>query len=193
MPNLIVIFGPPASGKAAVGHALAKLIGYRFFHNHLTADPAAALFGWGTERFGRAVDAIREILFREVAGDDSVSGVIFTFVWGLELPEDTEMMEKVAAMFTESGGAVHFIELRAALQARIQREGTPFRVSLKSSQRDVEAARIRQVELDAKYRMNTEGKLSLNFPHLIIDTEAHKPEQAARKILKFIGGSTNSE
>ena len=27
MPNLVVIFGPPASGKAAVGHELSELIG----------------------------------------------------------------------------------------------------------------------------------------------------------------------
>jgi hypothetical protein len=89
MPNLLVIFGPPASGKAAVGHELARLTGYRFFHNHLTADPAAALFGWGGERFGRMVDTLRDVLFREAASDPSIAGVIFTFVWGLNLPDDT--------------------------------------------------------------------------------------------------------
>jgi hypothetical protein len=67
MPNLVVIFGPPASGKATIGHILAQQLGYKFFHNHLTANPVAALFGWATPRFGRVVDRVRELLFREAA------------------------------------------------------------------------------------------------------------------------------
>lgn len=74
MPNLVILFGPPASGKAAIGNELAALTGYRFFHNHLTADPAAALFGWGTERFSAMVDATRELLFREAARDSTIPG-----------------------------------------------------------------------------------------------------------------------
>jgi hypothetical protein len=54
MTDLIVIIGPPAAGKAAVGHELAKVTGFRFFHNHMTAEPVAALFGWGTDRFREA-------------------------------------------------------------------------------------------------------------------------------------------
>ena len=38
MPNLVVLFGPPASGKVAIGDELATLTGCRFFHNHLTVD-----------------------------------------------------------------------------------------------------------------------------------------------------------
>ena len=81
MPNLVVLFGPPASGKAAVGHELARLAGYRFFHNHLTVDPVAALFGWENERFPRTLERVRDVLFEEVASDDSIAGVVFTFVW----------------------------------------------------------------------------------------------------------------
>jgi deoxyadenosine/deoxycytidine kinase len=50
MPDLIVIFGPPAAGKAAIGHLLAERLGYRFFHNHLTADPVVPHFERCIER-----------------------------------------------------------------------------------------------------------------------------------------------
>lgn len=182
MPNLVVIFGPPAAGKAAVGHELAALTGYRFFHNHLTADPAAALFGWGGERFARTVDAIRDVLFREAASDSSISGVIFTFVWGINLPDDTALMKKLSALFADGGGQVLFVELLASLETRIAREGTEFRIGLKPAQRDVEAARARQVEFDGKYVFNTDGWLPLDYPHIVIDTEALSPVDAAQKI-----------
>ena len=182
MPNLIVIFGPPACGKAAVGHELAVLTGYRFFHNHLTADPAAALFGWGGEKFGRVADALRDLLFREAARDASIPGVIFTFVWALDLPEDTASMARYASHFGSAGGQVFFVELQASLQTRINRAGTPFRVALKPAQRDVEAARARQLAFDAKFRMNTDGGLPLDWPHLVLDTENLGPTDAARRI-----------
>jgi hypothetical protein len=182
MPNFVVLFGPPASGKAAIGHELAALTGYRFFHNHLTADPAAALFGWGTERFSAMVDATRDLLFREAARDPTIPGVIFTFVWGLDLADDTDLMRKTASLFETFGGKVFFVELLASLEARMSREGTPFRVQLKPSQRDVEAARARQIEMDAKYRMNTGGTLPLAYPHLVLDTEQMDPVAAAKAI-----------
>jgi hypothetical protein len=182
MPNLLVIFGPPASGKAAVGHELALLTGYRFFHNHLTTDPAAALFGWGGERFGRMVDTLRDVLFREAVSDPSIAGVIFTFAWGLNLPDDTAFIDRVACLFSASGGQVFFAELRASLEARIAREGTPFRVALKPELRDAEAARARQLDYEGKYVMNTSGALQLNYPHVVLDTEAMTPAAAANKI-----------
>jgi cytidylate kinase len=179
MPNLVVIFGPPASGKAAVGDALSSITGYRFFHNHLTTDAAAAIFGWDNERFPRVVLELRELLFREAAADPSIPGVIFTFVWGLNVAEDHQLMERVTSLFAGAGGQVLFVELLASLEARLAREGTPFRVGLKPAHRDVEAARARQVETAARYRMNTGGKLPLDYPHLIVDTEALAPEEAA--------------
>jgi hypothetical protein len=182
MPNFVVLFGPPASGKAAIGHELAALTGYRFFHNHLTADPAAALFGWGTERFSAMVDATRDLLFREAARDSTIPGIIFTFVWGLDLEGDTALMQKTASLFKATGGKVFFVELLAALETRISREGTPFRLQLKPSQRNVEAARARQIEIDAKYRMNTGGTLPLAYPHLVLDTERMTPADAAKEI-----------
>ena len=187
MPNLVVLFGPPASGKAAIGHELARLTGYRFFHNHLTADPSAALFGWGTERFRSVVNSVRQLLLTEAASDPSIPGVIFTYVWALDDPNEAETMEQYARLFEAEGGRSYFVELLARLETRTEREGTPFRMALKPAQRDVEAARARQVEVEGRYRMNTNGKFPLGYPHVIIDTEQHRPEAAARVVQELLG------
>lgn len=187
MPNLVVLFGPPASGKSAVGHVLAQRLGYRFFHNHLTADPVAALFGWGTPRFGSVVDRVRDLLFREAAADASVPGVVFTFVWAIDNPGHADFAQRTARLFEDQGGRAFFVELRASLQARIEREGTPFRAKLKPNQGDVEAARTRQVEFDKLHRMNTDGVLPIARPHLVVDTEAMEPDAAAQQIQEAFG------
>lgn len=187
MPNLVVIFGPPASGKAAIGHVLAERLGYRFFHNHLTANPVAALFGWVTPQFGKVVDEVREVLFRRAANDPSIPGIVFTFVWGFDLPEDTAMMERVKALFESHGGKVFFVELLASLEARLAREGTPFRARMKPNQDDVEAARARQREFAARHQMNTNGPLPIAHPHIVIDTEAFEPADAAAEIQRLLG------
>lgn len=184
MSNLIIIFGPPASGKAAIGHELAARTGYRFFHNHLTADPVAALFGYGTPRFGPLVDAIRDVLFREAAADSSINGVVFTFVWDLDQPADRAFVSRTAQMFKDAGGETYLVELHASLQTRIEREGTPFRLALKPAQRDVDAARARQVDIAARYRMNTRQEEAQPWPHMRIDTESVSPEAAASHIMQ---------
>ena len=184
MPNLIVLFGPPAVGKAAVGHELSRLLGYRFFHNHLTADPAAALFGWGGAQFGRMVRATREILLKEASADKSIPGVIFTYVWDLEDPDKTATMSAYASLFEMAGGKAFFVELIAPLETRLEREGTPFRLNLKPAQRDVGAARARQKEMAARYKMNTEGAPPIEYPFIAVDTLDHQPKAAAELVIR---------
>ena len=186
MPNLVVIFGPPAVGKAAIGHELAALTGYRIFHNHLTADPAAALFGWGGAQFGRMVDTIRDVLLEEAAADVSIPGVIFTYVWDLCSEGESATMARYAALFERHGGKASFVELTASLGARIGREGLAFRAGLKPAQRDVAAAKTRQVDMVARYRMNSDGQLPIAYRHFTLSTEDDEPKAAAGVIFKAL-------
>jgi len=187
MQRLIVLFGPPASGKAAVGHELAGLLGYRFFHNHLTAEPVAALFGWGTPKFGAVLEAVRDVLFRHALADASIPGIVFTLVWALDRPEQTAQVQALIALFESHGWAVDLVELVASLDTRIAREGTPFRVKFKPSLGDVEAARQRQRDSAAIHQMNSGGTLPIARSHVVIDTEACDPPQAARQIRASLG------
>ena len=187
MQRLLILFGPPAAGKAAVGHELAGQLGYRFFHNHLTADPVAALFGWGTPRFGAVLEEVRDVLFRHALADDSIPGIVFTIVWALDQPGQTASVEALIALSESLGWAVDLVELLASLDTRIAREGTPFRVKWKPNQGDVEAARQRQRDSAATYRLNSGGTLPIARSHVMIDTETCQPADAATQIRQRLG------
>jgi len=169
MSVLIVIFGPPAVGKAAVGYELAKITGYRLFHNHLTADPVAALVGYESDRFRPLADQIRLQLFA-AAVDEGLDGVIFTFGWDLDTPSDRAFIDQARSIFESNGGATYFVELVADLQTRLSREGTPLRLALKPTKRDVEAARSYLREIEGQYKLNSNGDFFYPDRHLVLDT-----------------------
>lgn len=187
MPDLIVIVGPPASGKAAIGHELARLTGFRLFHNHLTADAAASLFGWGTPLYFESTAEMRTSLLTRALSEPDSPSVIFTFVWAFELAEDHRFMAEIAALFTSRGKQVFYVELLAGLQARLAREGSAFRVATKPAKRDVEAARRLQHDFAARFTMNSSGAFPLPGRHIVIDTEAQAPEASARLICERFG------
>jgi hypothetical protein len=180
VPDLIVSFGPPAAGKAAVGHELAKLTGFRFFHNHMTAEPVAALFGWGTESFAKLADQLRITLFTEAIAQPNMPNSTFTFVWALDLEGDWEFIKKVVALFEANGGKVFFVELVASLPARLQREGTPLRLSLKPSKHNVQSARALLVE--GKYKLNSTNDFPYPEHHLVLNIEQCSALECAQRI-----------
>ena len=180
MPDLIVIFGPPAVGKAAVGHELAKLTGFRFFHNHMTAEPVAALFGWGAAP--GLVSHLRLTLFTAALAQPNMPSIIFTFVWALDLAGDGELIRKVVTLFEASGGQVFFVELVASLPARLEREGTPLRLALKPSKHNVQSARALLVEFEGKHRLNSTNDFPYPEHHLVLNTEQYSPLECAQRI-----------
>lgn len=187
MSNLIVIIGPPASGKAAVGLALSQLTGFRFFHNHMTAEPATALFGWGTEAYGEAAAEMRLSLLEKALTQANMPSIVFTFVWAFDLSEDSHFISKLIELFESKGQRVFFVELTASLQARVAREGTPLRLSLKPAKHDVERAKALHLEADGKYRMNSRGDFPYPQGHLVIDTECQSPLESAELIIRHFG------
>ena len=182
MPQLVIIFGPPAVGKAAVGHALAALTGFRLFHNHLTAEPVAALFEWGSERFNRLVDELRLRLLGEASKDPQLPGVIFTLVWDLQNTAESLFVEKIKAQFEASGGNVYFVELHANINVRLSREGTPLRLRLKPAKRDIATARQLIVDTEGKYKLNSDGDFYISKHYLKLNTEHISAGQNAARI-----------
>jgi hypothetical protein len=187
MSDLIVIIGPPASGKAAVGFSLSQLTGFRFFHNHMTAEPVAALFGWGTELYGEVAAELRLSLFSKALAQPDTSSIIFTFVWGFDIPDDNRFMAQLVGLFESKGRRVFFVELIAGVEVRIAREGTPLRLSLKPSKQNVEFSRSLHVGLDSKYRMNSRNDFPYPARHIIIDTEKQPPAESALLICRHFG------
>ena len=93
-PTLLIVTGPPAVGKMAVGHEIATRTGLRLFHNHLAIEPVLRLFDFGTPPFHRLVEGFRSSVFEEVAASD-LPGLIFTYVWAFDHPEDHEAVEEL--------------------------------------------------------------------------------------------------
>ncbi|MBI5275695.1 MAG: hypothetical protein HY854_04480 [Burkholderiales bacterium] len=184
MPDLVILFGPPASGKAAIGVALAKLTGYRLWHNHMTADAVAALFGWESEAYRQVAAEVRLLLLKKALELQVEPGIIFTFVWALELEDDNRFIDDIVAQYTLHGHHVTFVELLATRRAREKREGSALRLSLKPAKRDVRSARELHARVDAQHTMNSDGQFPYPDRHVVIDTEAMKPEQAAMEIAR---------
>ena len=58
---------------------LAKLTGFRLFHNHVSLDFVLSVFEFGTTQFWRVTDKFRLAMFEEAAKEGV--DTIFTFVY----------------------------------------------------------------------------------------------------------------
>jgi hypothetical protein len=180
MQTLVFLVGPPAVGKMTVGQALQEITGLRLFHNHLSIDAVLPIFPFGSEPFRRLVCEFRVRVFEEVA-ESELPGLIFTYVWAFDDPRDLQFVEKMKHIFESRGARAVFVELWADLETRLQRNATEPRRTEKPSKRNVEESRARLLELEALYRMNSNGDFP--FPdHLRIDNTLLEPAEVAARI-----------
>lgn len=186
--HLIVLFGPQAVGKMAVGRQIARLTGYRLFHNHATIEPLLGVFDWDEPSFGRLKLEFRRRVIEEVVASD-LPGLILTFVWALDMPEDAAEVEEMVAPVLAAGHRVDFVELQASEQVRLGREGTEERLAAKSSKRDLAWARNDLITSGARYRLSTgpEQPFPLDHPHLVLDNERLSASEAAEQIVEALG------
>lgn len=115
--KLIVLSGRPAVGKVTVARELARLTGWRLFHNHLAVNLALSLFDFGTPGFVALRETVWFAAFRRALAD-GVPAVIFTFN-----PENSVPQRFIAELFAEiaaAGGEIRIIEL-VAPEAEIER------------------------------------------------------------------------
>ncbi|HEX8721012.1 MAG TPA: AAA family ATPase [Pyrinomonadaceae bacterium] len=118
--NLVFIYGPPGVGKLSVARELARLTGYKLFHNHVSIACATSVFDFGTEPFGRVVSAIRMTVFEEAAR--AGVSLVFTFVYAH--PTDAAYVGRACAIVEAHGGRALFVKLvcdREELERRLPR------------------------------------------------------------------------
>jgi hypothetical protein len=180
--RLVVIFGPAAVGKMAVGMELERLTGLRLFHNHMSVDVALHFFPFGTPGFSRLVSTIRTAVFEEVAGSD-LPGLIFTYVWALEDPRDKAIVDRLARIFTDRGASVSYAELTATQEERLRRNETPLRLAEKYPKRDLARSRALLLEHDARHRLNSDGDFFYPDQHIKIDNTHLAPGRVAEQII----------
>lgn len=168
--KLVFIYGPPAVGKLTVAREVAKLTGFRLFHNHVAIDFARSVFEFGTPSFWRVVDGTRRDMLEEVA--KSGTDAIFTFVYGGET--DDAFIRWVTGVVEAQGGEVCFVRLRCD-RAEVLR-----RVAGKKRKRMGKLASRKGLSgLYSRYDLDARIPSAESFD---VDTGETRPREAARQI-----------
>lgn len=179
--TLVIIFGPPAVGKMTVGAKLSKLTGLKLFHNHMTIEPLLELFEFGSPPFSRLLREFRRRIFEEVANDRG-PGLVFTYVWALDEPEDRDHLTRLARPFDRMGARICYVELFAPAPVLVQRNRTPERLLAKPSKRDVQLSEARLLESLDAYRLSSGGDFPFEGEYLYIDNSGVSAADAAQEI-----------
>jgi AAA domain len=118
--RLIFLHGWPGVGKLTVARELAKLTGFRLFHNHLAVDLVESVFEFGSLPFVELREKIWVDVFSQAAAA-KLDGLIFTFAFDRTVRGG--FIETTREVIESSGGEVRFVELRCSteeLERRIE-------------------------------------------------------------------------
>jgi chloramphenicol 3-O-phosphotransferase len=173
--KLVFLHGAPAVGKLSVARELARLTGYKLFHNHLTVDLVSSLFAFGSEPFVLLREKIWLAAFQQAAKDNL--SLVFTFN-----PERTvreQFIAEAIAVVESAGGRVIFVELICAEEELERRLENPSRG---------EFGKLQSVE---QYR-NLKAAGAFQFPRLpeglSLDTTNRSAADTARLISEYLAG-----
>lgn len=175
--HVIFIHGAPASGKYTIGTKLSELVKLPLFHNHLAVDTAKSLFSFGTPSFNRLRASIWHAAFDEAAKANQS----FIFTFSPESTVDPDLITSLCARIQSAGGKVHFVQLTCSRKTILSRMGNPSRTRF---------GKLTDPEL---YK-SIEAKGAFDFPGLpqallVVDTDEHNPDAAARLIAQAIYGN----
>ncbi|MCB0114109.1 MAG: AAA family ATPase [Caldilineaceae bacterium] len=181
--HLVIIFGPPAVGKMTVGAELAKLTGFKLFHNHMTIELVLNFFPYGHPQFNKLVSEFRRRIFEEVAASD-LPGLIFTYVWALDHPSDKDEIDRYCDIFCARGADIRFVELEAPVEERLKRNQGEDRLAQKPSKRNVIQSEQNLLESGQQYKLNSTGDFFYPDKHIKIDNTTLSPAKTAALIVK---------
>ena len=181
--KFIMIFGPQAVGKMTVGHELEKITDFKLFHNHVTLELLTPIFGYGNKSVRKLSNLFRKEIFKEAAKSD-LGGLIFTYVWALNIKEDWEYVEETCNIFKSNGGTVYFVELEATLEQRIERNKHPHRLEHKPSKRNLDRSEKALRGSLNKYRLNSNAEEIKEENYIKINNTNLTPDKVAQMIIK---------
>ena len=181
--KLVVIFGAGAVGKMTVGQALAKITGLRLYHGHMDIEIGIEIFG---KRVANVDRRIREVIFEEFAKSDQY-GMIFTYMWALDLQEDWDYIDSLIDIFRQKGADIYYVELVASQEVRLQRHVTENRLQHKASKRNIEWSTALLLNEDEKFRLvSHDGEIPFKN-YIKIDNSNLTPDVVAGMIkAKFL-------
>ncbi len=106
--ELLIIYGPPASGKLTIAKEVAKKTQYKLFHNHLTVDLLKIFLEFGTPEFFELNQKMKlDIL--EAAAKQGVDGIIYTFVY--DRTTDNPFVVKLKNLAERQNISIKFLQI----------------------------------------------------------------------------------
>jgi hypothetical protein len=170
--KLIFLYGLPATGKFTIGEELARLTGYKLFHNHLAVDPLLSVFDFGSPPFVELRETFWISVF-ERAALAHIPGLIFTFV-----PEHTIrpiFIPSLANLALKHDINLRFIEVTCPIEEIKQRLDNPSRRRFQ---------KLNSIPLfDALQSSGALSSVPMPTPELTLDTSQLSPRDAADKIM----------
>lgn len=97
--QVILIHGPPASGKLTTARALAGLRPAVVLHNHVTFNAARVLFALGDPRLNALHRELRLVMLRHGLAADDIPEIILTLVYAE--PESAAHLEEIESLLRE--------------------------------------------------------------------------------------------
>jgi hypothetical protein len=122
--KLIVLHGLPGVGKLTVARELARLTGYKLFHNHLAVDLVESVFEFGTRPFVELREMIWLAVFSQAA-EERLVGLIFTFAHDRTVR--SRFFTETERAIESVGGRVCYVELRCSAEELERRLVEPSR------------------------------------------------------------------
>lgn len=168
--RLIFIYGPPAVGKLTVATELAKVTGFKLFHNHVSIQFVQSIFEFETRAFSRLTDKFRQEMFEEAAKERV--DTIFTFVYGKGT--DDAFVRETIQRVKSHGGQVCFVRLYCTRKELAKRVKTKTRRRMgKISERATLHRVLRRFNLSSEVPFQST---------LSIDTTNESPKKVARLV-----------
>ncbi|MCL4403597.1 MAG: AAA family ATPase [Candidatus Marsarchaeota archaeon] len=169
--KVIFIYGPPGVGKLAVATALARLTGYKLYHNHLAIEAVLPIFDYGTKEFNRLINRYRlEML--DAAAASSLPGMVATFVYAKGA--DDGYLKILTKTVEKHGSKVFFVRLYCSSDELKKRLISKSRMRFSKIRSASTLAR-----LEKKYDLHSTVD---GYESFSIDNTSVPPNKAARMI-----------
>lgn len=177
--DVVLIIGPPAVGKMAVGLALSGRTGWPLLHNHVVADMLAPFFPFRGSDHRELTLEITRLMLERMAGQGGT--LVMTRALCPDDADDLAVLDLVRARARR----LWIVELDAPLEVRLERNRGELRLRHKPTKRDVAASDAR-VRAALQYRFGAPADLPV---HLRVDNRDLSADHVADRIVALLAAS----
>lgn len=169
--KLVLLYGPPAVGKFTIAEELAKLTGFKNFHNHAILDVVNEIFGFDHPLRRKLEHKIRQMIVVE-----SAIGKIDLIATGVIVNVNKALYQGMIDAYEKEGGSCVLVKLiaeKATLDERVIHESRKKKIS------SVKVLDEFFGEYPESFDQFTDRQ------QLVINTSRISPQATAKKIIEF--------